>query len=103
MSDSSSASPQDYVQQKAAAAIEAGRFADELVPVEQVDQRAIAWLQQLLRLPRTPMLATRAIARADLHEALAGEHIQLERFVDAWYGTDTQAALTGLLATLGKG
>lgn len=76
---------------------------DELVPVEQVDQRAIAWLQQLLQLPRTPMLATRTIARADLHEALAGEHIQLERFVDAWYGADAQAALNGLMATLGKG
>ena len=76
---------------------------DELVPLEQVDARALAWMEQLLRLPRSPMLATRAIARADLHEALAPEHIQLERFVQAWYEADAQAALTGLLARLGKG
>lgn len=76
---------------------------DELVPLEQVDAQAIAWMQQLLRLPRSPMLATRAIARADLHEALAAEHIQLERFIDAWYGADAQAALSALMAKLGKG
>lgn len=76
---------------------------DELAPADQVDRRAIAWLQQLLRLPRAPMLATRAIARDDLHQALAAEHIQLERFVDAWYSADAQSALNGLMARLGKG
>lgn len=76
---------------------------DELLPLEQVEPRAIAWMQQLLALPRMPMLGTRAIARADLHEALAAEHIQLDRFVDAWYSADAQAALTALMARLGKG
>ncbi len=64
--------------------------------------RAIGWLQTQLAMPRQPMLQTRAIARADLHEAMQPEHIQLERFVDAWFSADTQAALQALAARLGK-
>lgn len=82
-------------------ALELG-MVDELVDGADVRARAIAWLEGLLRLPRAPMLATRTLARADIHEALSPEHIQLERFIDAWYGTDAQAALAGLLARLGK-
>ena len=48
------------------------------------------------------MLTTRALARADLIAALAPEHIQLERFVDAWSDPDTQAGLRALVAKLGK-
>ena len=50
---------------------------DELVPAQQLDTRALQWLQQLLALPRAPMLATRAVARADLATALAPEHFGL--------------------------
>ncbi|WP_426683224.1 enoyl-CoA hydratase/isomerase family protein [Xanthomonas translucens pv. undulosa] len=75
---------------------------DELVDAEQVVARALAWLQDLSRLPRQPMLQTRAIARADLRAALADEHIQLERLVDGWQAPDTQAALHALVARLGK-
>ncbi|MGX9720653.1 enoyl-CoA hydratase/isomerase family protein [Stenotrophomonas acidaminiphila] len=67
-----------------------------------VTAQAIAWLQAQLRLPRQPMLQTRAIARADLHEAMQPQHIQLERFVEAWYSADAQAALQALAAKLGK-
>jgi enoyl-CoA hydratase/carnithine racemase len=83
-------------------ALELG-LVDELVDGMDVRARAIIWLEGQLRLPRAPMLATRAIARADLHEALSAEHIQLDRFVDAWYSDDAQAALTALMARLGKG
>lgn len=76
---------------------------DELVDADQVRARALAWLQGLAALPRAPMLATRAIARADIHEALQHEHIELERFVLAWYSADAQAALAALRARLGKG
>ncbi len=48
------------------------------------------------------MLQTRAIARTDLHEAMQPQHIQLERFVEAWYSADAQAALQALAAKLGK-
>lgn len=76
---------------------------DELADADQVRDRALAWLQAIAALPRGPMLATRAIARADLHQALSPELIDLERFVDAWYSDDAQAALTALRARLGKG
>ncbi|MGH8216754.1 MAG: enoyl-CoA hydratase/isomerase family protein, partial [Rhodanobacteraceae bacterium] len=39
---------------------------DELTGIDQVVTRAIAWLEPLLQLPRQAMLATRAMARADL-------------------------------------
>lgn len=67
-----------------------------------VAAQAIAWLQAQLELPRQPMLQTRAIARADLHEAMQPQHIQLERFVEAWYSADAQTALQALAARLGK-
>ncbi|HEY9255031.1 MAG TPA: enoyl-CoA hydratase/isomerase family protein [Stenotrophomonas sp.] len=75
---------------------------DELVDGELVVARAIAWLQELLRLPRQPMLHTRDVARADLREALAPELIRLDRFIEAWYAEDAQAALQALAARLRK-
>ncbi len=75
---------------------------DELVDVDSVSARARVWLEQLLALPRSAMLATRAVARADVVEALQPHHIQLDRFVGAWYSEGTQAALRALLAKLGK-
>ena len=75
---------------------------DELVEIDHVAVRARAWLEQLLALPRQPMLATRRIARADLTAALEPERIGLDRFVDAWFAPDTQAALRALVAKLGK-
>lgn len=75
---------------------------DELVDVDSVATRARVWLEQLLTLPRDAMLATRAIARADVVDALQPHNIQLGRFVDAWFADGTQAALRALLAKLGK-
>ncbi|ADV26816.1 Enoyl-CoA hydratase/isomerase [Pseudoxanthomonas suwonensis 11-1] len=75
---------------------------DELVAVEEVVPRALAWLEPLLRLPRAPMLQTRALARADLIRALDPEHLHLDRFAEGWYEPDTQAGLRALLARLGK-
>ena len=75
---------------------------DELTDIDHVAQRARAWLEPLLQLPRTPMLQTRDIARADLVAALAPERIRLETFLDAWSAPDTQAGLRALVAKLGK-
>lgn len=75
---------------------------DELVEIDHVAPRARAWLQQLLALPRMAMLQTRAIARADLVEALQPHHIQLDRFIEAWYAASTQDALRAMMAKLGK-
>jgi len=76
---------------------------DELAEADDVLPRSLAWLDDLLRLPRAPMLQTRALARADLVQALDPEHLHLDRFVEDWYDPDTQAGLHALLAKLGKG
>lgn len=75
---------------------------DELADIDHVSTRATAWLEGLLALPRRPMLATRAIARADLVAALHPDRIELPRFIAGWYDADTQAALRALVAKLGK-
>lgn len=75
---------------------------DELADVDDTTPRAIAWLQGLAALPREPMLETRAIARADVVDALHPRRIELERFVEGWHRADTQAALRAVLARLGK-
>jgi enoyl-CoA hydratase/carnithine racemase len=87
--------------------VEAGQalalgLVDELTGIDEVPARALAWLQQQLQRPRKPVLATRAIARADVVAALQPECIQLDRFVDAWSDPDTQAGLRALVARLGK-
>ena len=53
-------------------AAEASRIGlvDELAGIDEVEVRALAWLQGLLQLPRTPMLETRRIARADAVDCL---------------------------------
>jgi enoyl-CoA hydratase/carnithine racemase len=89
----------ELVQSEAALAM---GLVDELVDVDSVPVRAVAWLQHLLALPRGPMLETRRIARADLVAALAPERIDLDRFIEGWYSDDTQAALRALLSRLGK-
>lgn len=75
---------------------------DEVVDIDSVVPRARAWLEHLLTLPRDAMLTTRSIARADLVAALQPEHIQLDRFIEAWYAPATQSALHALVARLGK-
>lgn len=82
-------------------ALQAG-LVDELVEIDNVGHRARVWLEQLLALPRVAMLQTRAIARADLVEALQPQHIQLDRFIEAWYAPSTQEALRAMMAKLGK-
>lgn len=75
---------------------------DELADIDSVTTRARVWLEELLRLPRKPMLMTRALARADLIAALQPERIRLDHFIDAWSDPDTQAGLHALVARLGK-
>ena len=75
---------------------------DELADIDQVAIRARTWLEQILSLPRGPMLETRRIARDDLVAALEPRRIELDRFIEAWYSEDTQAALRALMARLGK-
>jgi enoyl-CoA hydratase/carnithine racemase len=88
----------ELVQSEAALAM---GLVDEVVDVDGVPVRAVAWLTHLLALPRGPMLETRRIARADLVAALEPERIGLDRFIEGWYSDDTQAGLSALLSRLG--
>lgn len=74
---------------------------DELTDIDHVSTRAVAWLQELLALPSKAMRATRAIARADLVEAISDPtRLDLPRFLDEWYSEETQAVLTALVTRL---
>ena len=76
---------------------------DQLADLGQVVPRAIAWLNDLIALPSAPMLATRALARADVADALTDpKRVDLDSFLDAWNQPDTQDALKALVARLRK-
>jgi len=76
---------------------------DELTDSEHVAARAIHWLEELLKLPRSPMLASRAIARADMIKALDDfTDADLDAFLEQWDSPDTQAAMAALMARLKK-
>ena len=84
----------------ASAALACG-FVDELTGVDQVATRALHWLGELLALPSHAMLATRALARADLAAAYAApDTLPLDDFVDAFFHPQTQAVLQQLVARL---
>lgn len=76
-------------------------FVDELTGVDQVTTRALHWLGELLALPAHAMLATRALARADLAAAFADpEALPLDDFLEAFFHPDTQTVLQQLVAKL---
>jgi enoyl-CoA hydratase/carnithine racemase len=76
---------------------------DEIADAGDVLARSLRWLQETLALPSGPMLATRAIARADVRAALDGfDAGQLAWFIEGWYSADTQRALQAVLARLKK-
>jgi enoyl-CoA hydratase/carnithine racemase len=75
-------------------------FVDELTVAEQVTTRALHWLGELLALPSQAMLATRALARADLIAAVDPDTLPLDDFIDAYYQPEAQATLQQLVARL---
>lgn len=84
----------------AGAALDAG-LVDELAVTEQVVARAIAWLEPLLHLPRQAMLATRALARADLARLFADPAtLPVGAFLDGWFAPEAQATLHALVERL---
>lgn len=76
---------------------------DELAEADALRPRALEWLRALLALPRAPMLTTRRMARADLIEAACDpRRIDLDHFLDDWFGEDTQRALKAMVARVKK-
>lgn len=85
---------------EADAALDYG-MVDELAEPDAVNERALAWLRQLLALPRQAMHATRQLARADLADAFADPGAFLvEDFLDVWFAGDTQRTMRALLEKL---
>lgn len=76
---------------------------DEVVELDQVVPRAIAWLEAHLSLPRRAMLVTRAMSREALIQAICAPNaIDLGPFIEGWYHPETQGVLKALVARLGK-
>ncbi len=78
-------------------------FVDETTAIDQVTTRALVWLRELTALPAHAMLATRALARAELARVYADiDTLPLDEFVDGFFLPETQAVLQALVARLGK-
>jgi Delta3-Delta2-enoyl-CoA isomerase len=75
-------------------------FVDELVAIDLVVPRAIAWLDELLRLPPNAMSGTRRIARADFVEVFQETGFRLDDILDVWFAPEAQAVLGALVARL---
>ena len=76
---------------------------DEVVPADQVVQRAIDWCRFHLNLPQHSMHATRTICRADLGALFDNaEALDLDAFVEGWFKPETQTTLNALVASLKK-
>jgi 3,2-trans-enoyl-CoA isomerase len=76
---------------------------DELVPLDQVVSRAIAWSRGLLALPVDAMAATRRRARADLFELFAGSFdLELQQVTATWWSPEAQTTLRVLVERLAK-
>jgi enoyl-CoA hydratase/carnithine racemase len=79
----------------------AAGMVDELTDVDHVVTRTLAWLQPLLQLPRQAMLATRALARADLARLFDDPaSLPVEAFLDGWFAPEAQATLHALVERL---
>lgn len=76
---------------------------DEVVPIEQVVERATSWCERLLALPPQAMTTTRRLARADLVAVFeANLEPELESVIAAWWSPETQATLRALADRLRK-
>jgi enoyl-CoA hydratase/carnithine racemase len=76
---------------------------DEVAPIEQVVERAIAWCQGLLALPPIAMEATRRLARRDLTCLFEDRRsLELETLTEGWFSPETQQALHALVARLAE-
>ena len=76
---------------------------DELTAPNDVVESALAWAQQVVRLPPAAVAATRAIARADLVELVRTAALDGNQSPgDHWWDPETQAALQALVQKLKK-
>lgn len=76
---------------------------DELAPAGEVVARAVAWCENLLRVPPEALRKTRQIGRAALTAALRAEGPdELDTLVEDWFGAETQTSLAAVVERLTK-
>ena len=76
---------------------------DEVVPLDEVVPRAVAWVSDLMAKPPTAMAATRRLARAALCDAFDSVTPQsLDEIVESWFSAETQGVMRALAAKLSK-
>ena len=80
-------------------ALEVG-FVDELAPIEEVVDRALAWCQGILKLPPKAMHHTRNLSRQGLFDQFQGDAQEIEATTDMWFSEETQGAMKALVAKL---
>ncbi len=79
----------------------AAGMVDELTDVDHVVTRTLAWLAPLLQLPRQAMLATRAMARANLPRVFDDPASRpVEEVLAGWGAPEAQATLHALVERL---
>jgi len=83
-------------------ALEIG-LVDEVLPLEQVVPRAIAWAENLAKLPPRALFHTRDFTRTPLIEATkALESWTNERMLEVWFSDEAQTALRAMMERLKK-
>ncbi|MEO5768858.1 MAG: enoyl-CoA hydratase/isomerase family protein [Polyangia bacterium] len=76
---------------------------DEVLPLDAVVPRAVAWATELAGRPPVAMVTTRRLARRELREAFeAVTPDLLDGIVEQWFSAETQAVMQALAAKLGK-
>lgn len=76
---------------------------DEVVPLDDVVPKALAWLGELLARPPGAMRATRRMARAGVRAAFDElAPASIDALVEQWFSPETQGVMRALAARLGK-
>ncbi|HVO82725.1 MAG TPA: enoyl-CoA hydratase/isomerase family protein [Terriglobales bacterium] len=76
---------------------------DEVVPAEQVIDRAVKWCQEWLALPSVAMTWTRRQARADLTQLFEQDVArEIEKISGWWWDEQVQSVLRALMERLAK-
>ncbi|AKS42368.1 enoyl-CoA hydratase/isomerase family protein [Wenzhouxiangella marina] len=76
---------------------------DELVPLGEVVDQSVRWLQSHLDMPAHALKATRQLCRADLGALFDDPGaLDIDAFVEGWFAEETQATLERLVERLGK-
>lgn len=74
---------------------------DEVLPMEEVVPRAIAWAENLAKLPPNAVTKTRAFVRQPLIDAVRNlESLTNEQMLEVWFSAEAQSALRAMIERL---